>query len=112
MELSKEQIESILNDAKPSIITGLKDEVVRQAQWQMNPVVAGMIENEVKAFMVAEIIPVVKQRLTEEKDGIISTAIMSANSIALELSIAMTAVLKKKLESSYERTKIFDTLFK
>ena len=34
MKLSKEQVQSILDDIKPSIIEGLKQEVISQTKWE------------------------------------------------------------------------------
>ena len=112
MQLTQEQIQSILEEAKPSIIAGLREEVTRQAKWEINPIVSKMIQDEVTSFMTAEIIPVIKQQLVEGKDGLIKTAIEAANSVATGLANAMAATLKEKLEKSYERTKILEALFK
>lgn len=112
MQLTQEQIQSILEEAKPSIIAGLREEVTRQAKWEMNPIVAKMIQDEVTTFMNDEIIPVIRQQLIEGKDGLISVAISSANAVAETLAQTMAETLKKKLENSWERTKILESLFK
>jgi len=112
MQLTQDQIQSILEEAKPSIIAGLRKEVTQQAKWEMNPIVAKMIQEEVTTFMNTEILPVVRQQLIEGKEGLISVAIGAANSIAANLAEIMAATLKEKLEKSYERTKILEALFK
>ena len=112
MQLTPEQITSILDEAKPDIIKGLRDETVRQAHWEMNPVVSKLIQDEVVSFMTAEIIPVLKAQLAESKDGLISLAIVTANSITEELAKSMVDGVKKKMESSYSRQHVFEALFK
>lgn len=111
MELTKEQIASILDDAKPSIIAGLRDQIKEQVRWEMSPVVTKMITEEVTAFMGAEIIPVIKQQLIESKDGLISVAIELSKAIAADLAASLAGTMKKKLENSYDRQKIFKALF-
>lgn len=112
MNLTQEQVQSILKEATPSIVAGLREEVVRQAKWEMNPIISQMIQKEVSEFMTTEIIPIVRQQLVEGKAGLITIAIDSANAITESLAKAMAATLQKKLESSYDRTKILEALFK
>lgn len=112
MQLTPEQISSILDEAKPDIIKGLRDEAVRQAHWEMNPVVSKLIQEEVTTFMTTEIIPVLKAQLAESKDGLISLAIVTANSIVEELAKSMVDDVKKKMDNSYSRQRVFEALFK
>jgi hypothetical protein len=112
MQLSQEQIASILDEAKPSIIAGLTAEATRQAHWEMSPIVSKLIQDEVTAFMATEIVPVIKAQLVESKEGLVSLAIITANQITEELARGMTDEVKKRLESSYSRGKIFEALFK
>lgn len=111
MQLTPEQIASILEEAKPDIIKGLREEAVRQAHWEMNPVVSKLINDEITAFMTSEIIPEVRASLVEGKEGLLAVAIGAANQIAVGLATALTDDLKKKMEQSYKRQEIFKALF-
>lgn len=111
MQLTPEQIASILEEAKPDIIKGLRDEAVRQAHWEMNPVVSKLINDEIVTFMTTEIIPEVRMALVDGKDGLLSVAIAAANQVAVDLATALTKDLQAKLEQSYKREQIFKALF-
>lgn len=111
MELSQEQIASILQDAKPSIIAGLKDQVIQQVKWESNNLISKMIQEEVSAFMAAEVIPHLKSNLIESKDGLIAIAVNASQSIVEDLTKSMAGELKGRLETSYKRQQIFKALF-
>lgn len=111
MQLTPEQIAAILDDAKPSIIAGLRDEVIRQAKWTVSDTAGKIINEEVVAFVKTEIIPEVQSALTESREGLVAVAVDAANTIAVELATALAKDLKTRLENSYNRKQIFEALF-
>lgn len=112
MELSTEQISKLLEEAKPSIIAGLRDSVIQTAKWDMQATVSKLINDEITTFMKDEIIPEIHKQLVESKEGLITVAISTASTIAEELAQSMANELKTKLQQSYTRTKIFEAMFK
>ncbi len=112
MELTPEQINVLLEEAKPSIVNGLKEEAIKQIKWEFNSQVSRLMEAEVTKFVSTEIIPVLQQQLIESKEGLINIVLASSNAIVTDLSKALMNSLKEKLEHSYSRQKIFEAMFK
>lgn len=111
MQLSQEQIAAILKDATPNIIEGLKEEVKKAVQWQLQDTASRLCKTEVEEWMKQEIVPEIRKTLVENKDGLVSLAIAATQEINRALAESMGAELKKKLESQWERKKVFEALF-
>ena len=112
MKLSPEQVQEILDAAKPDIIKGLKEEVVRQTQWDVTSKAGELVRKEVEAFVAKEIIPEVQALLAEQKTGLVALAIPLAETVMAGLAKSLSEAAQKNLESSYNRGKIFEALFK
>lgn len=112
MKLTPEQVSEILEAAKPDIIAGLKEEVVRQAKWDLNDKAGQMVRAEVERFVGEEIVPVIREQLIESKEGLISLAVPLAETIVTELAAKLAQDAKKNMENSWDRKKILDALFR
>lgn len=111
MEFTKEQFENILNEAKPSIISAMKNQIIQQSEWKINEITRNLIIEVVTEFMNNEIIPSVKENLIANKDGIIAGAIKATTEISEVFATGLAQTFKDKMEKSWDREKIFKAMF-
>jgi len=111
LQLSKEQIEEILNDAKPSIVEGIKNNVVNSMTYDVRESLLQLVKAEVQEFVKTEIIPELQKELIESKQGLVSVAVNFAPVIVEELTKSMAESVKVNLESSWKRKEILTKLF-
>lgn len=110
MKLTAEQVQEILEAAKPDIIKGLRDEIVAQAKWDLNAEAGKLVRAEVEKFVSAEVVPEVRKQLLEAKDGLIGVAVPLAEQIVATLAASLGEQAKKNLETSYKRAEIVKAL--
>ena len=110
--ISEEMLQEALKSTLPSVLEGLKqsfkERAIRDAENKMSQV----ISETVATFMKEEIVPEIQRSLIESKEGLIATVPLFAGEITTLLAEAMTKELKKKLETSWDRQKIFEAMFK
>jgi len=108
--LTEIQINEMLEAAKPSIINGFKEEISKNITWEIREKAAAVIQKEVEAWVKENVIPEVLKGLTERKEGFIGLGVEFGQQAVQLISQSMTDTLKKKLESSWERKKIFTAM--
>lgn len=112
MQLTKEQVEAIFAEVRPHIVEEMKKSMLASVEWQARESTREAVAKEVQEFISSEVVPDLRIRLAESKDGIISACIPAAEGIATELSKALLETLTKNLAaSSYKRGAIFKALF-
>lgn len=109
--MKQDQLNELLEAAKPSIIEALKKEITAGISYESKAVVQKEVQEAVTEWVKENIIPVVISRLVESKDGIISVAVALAPAMVDEINKGLIGALSKKMESSWERKKIFDAMF-
>ena len=109
--LTKEQIDQAVQDIVPDVLRGLKNELRDRALGIARDAALDVVRKEVAAWATENLVPAVRDSLIESKDGIVAVAPTVAKSLVDVLATAMTAELKKKLESSWERKKILEAMF-
>lgn len=109
--MTQEQINELLESAKPSIIEALKKEITAGISYEAKAVVQQEIKEAVTEWVKENIIPSVVSQLAESKEGIISVAVQLAPMMVDEINKGLISALSKKMESSWERKKIFDAMF-
>ncbi len=110
--LTQEQINELLEQAKPSIIEGLKKDVADCISWSTKQEAGKIISQTVSDWVKENIVPEITKSLIEGKDGLVSSGISLAPMMVEALTAGMLADFKKKMESEWERRKVFDALFK
>jgi hypothetical protein len=110
--LTPEQMNDLLEQAKPSIIEGLKQQVFSSFNYTMKEEAAKVIRDHVTVWVKDNIIPEITKQLVESKDGLIKTGLTLAQSLCDLLMESMVKELGKKLQNSWERTKILEAMFK
>ena len=108
--LTQEQIQSAVADAMPDVLAGLRKQVAEQALLQAQRAAADEVQKAVVEWVRVELIPEVHLTLAQNKSSLVSIAPTIASHIGEALSVALMENIKKKLESSWERKKIFEAL--
>lgn len=110
--LTNEQIEQAVKDSLPSVLDGLKTSLAERALYEAREATARLVAQEVTEWVKAEVIPEIKSVLVESKAGLMATVPALAAGITTALTEAMLAEVKSKLEKSWDRQKIMESLFK
>lgn len=110
MELSQEQIEKIINSALPEIKKSMVNDVKNAISWDVKEEAAKAVSDHVMEYVTKEIIPEITNQLVESKEGLISLGTKVAPMLVETIAIELCNTLKKKLEQSWERKKIFESL--
>ncbi len=110
--ITEEMLQETLKSTLPSVLEGLKqsfrERTIRDAENKMSQIIA----ETVSTFMKEQIIPEIQLALIESKNGLISTVPIFAEEVTKLIADAMIKDLKKHLENSWERQKIFEAMFK
>lgn len=110
--ITPEQINEMLEAAKPSIIEGFKKEIQQSISWEVKNKVATIVAEETTKWVKENIIPELVKQLTESKEGILSVGVKLAPAMVEELTRGLLASFKEKMEKSWDRNKIFEAIFK
>lgn len=111
MELSKEQIDGMLQQALPSVVEGFKKELTQSITWQLKESAAKQVSEHVTKWVSSEVLPEVTKLLVESKDGLLSMGPLLGQSIVEAMAKSLTETLSTKLQSSWERKKVFEAMF-
>lgn len=109
---SPEQIEKLLEDAKPQVIESLKKELLSTISWEAQNECAKVIREHVHEWLLENVIPDITKSLIESKDSLISLGVNVAPAVCEKLAEAMTTQISEKLNSDWKRREILETLFK
>ncbi len=109
--LKQKEIDEILEKAKPSIIEGLRKEVVSAAIQNFKYSFESEIANHITKWIKEEILPEITKKLVEGKEGLISAGVKIVPSIVTAITESVTDSIKKKMEDSWDRKKILTALF-
>jgi len=108
--LSPEQIQEMLEAAKPSIIESIKADVKQSISWEVKEQCAKQVRVHVEKWVIENIIPEITAALVESKVGLISIGASLGPAIVDTVVQSMTKEIGEKLSKSWERKKIFDAL--
>jgi len=110
MKLSTEQINSLLDEAKPALLDSLKNDILSSVSWQLNDAVKNILRDEITKWMSEEIMPEIMKELISSKESLISLGVEFAPNMVKAISESMTDKMKENLDG-YNRSKIFKALF-
>jgi vacuolar-type H+-ATPase subunit C/Vma6 len=112
MNLTPEQVADIFADVKPALMESLKKELAATIEWNAKDSLSRIVSAEVAKWCEENIIPSIRERLADSKEGILAAVIPATESIATELGKALAETLAKNLAAgSYKRSTIFKALF-
>lgn len=110
MILSQEMIDQAISDSVPNVLRGLREEIQEQSLRAAKEVVYSNVRTAVDEWVKANVVPDIIGHLTEHKEGIVSISGALAPQIVEALTTSIADSLKKKLENSWERKKVFEAL--
>lgn len=98
--------------ALPSVLEGLKAEIRQTIDWQVKEQAGKLVASHVTEWMKENILPELTKQLVESKDGLMALSAELAPKMVEMLAESLLSELKEKLEKSWERNKIFESMFK
>lgn len=109
--MTSKQINELLEAAKPAVIESLKKELTYAVTQEAKAAAVDQIKEHTLAWVKEHIIPECTKALIENKDGMIAIAVGLGPALVDEVVKGMTLALSEKLKSSWERKKIFNSMF-
>jgi len=110
MKLEKQDLDKILEDIKPSIINGFKNELKTSIDYETKERVKKEIGDFISKWIKEEVIPEIEKELIESKEGLIKVAPKMAEELTAQITTRFAEDCKKNLENSWTRKKLFETL--
>lgn len=111
MNINQETLNDILEAAKPIVIEGLKNELKTSITYQVKADMLEEVRKHVQKWIEKELLPEVTKILIESKDGLICVGAQLGENIIYSMVEQLTLTVKKNLEQSWTRKKIFEALF-
>lgn len=108
--LTQDQINQAVSEAMPDILAGLKREISENAIYTAKQAAWSAVQAAVTKWINENLVPDIITVLSESKDGLIASAPLFAQSINNAMLEAFADTVKKKLETSWERKKLFEAL--
>lgn len=108
--LSQEQIQQAVSDAMPDVLRGLRREIEDRLVREAIQTASMAVQSQVNEWVKTNLVPEVLASLRQSKDGLIAAAPVMAATMVQALNSSLQQTITKKLESSYERKKIFEAL--
>lgn len=108
--LSNEQIQEMLEAAKPSIIESIKADVKQCITWEVKEQCAKQVRAHVEGWVTENVIPEITASLVESKEGIVSIGAALGPAIVDSIVQVLTKEVSENLSKSWQRKKIFDAL--
>lgn len=112
MNLTQEDFEKLVEEAKPAILNAFKEEVTKSISWEMKSKATELIRAAIEDWVKAEILPTLAEHLIASKDGLLSVAKKAADEVSDEIVKGLVASVKEKMANSWNRKAVFEALFK
>ena len=109
--LTNEEIAKLLDEAKPSIVAGLKADILGQISWDVKNAVGGLVKEHVEQWVKENILPDITRGLIESKAGMVAVGVQLGPEVAKVMVASLLDSLKKTMEQSYRRTSVFKSMF-
>ncbi len=110
--LSQDEINKLLDAAKPRVIESLQEEISKTISYNVLAQARETISKHVADWVVANVVPDITKQLIESRDGLISVGAKVAEQLADELVKGMTEQISENLKHSWTRREILEKLFK
>ena len=110
--LSEEQIQDLIEKSMPDIKKSVVEHVASCMSWTVSDMLATQVSEFVTEWVKENILPDLATHLLTNKEMLAGVAKETAPKIAQLFGEAMADSIKKNLESSYNRQKIFEAMLK
>lgn len=108
--MTTEQMQELLEAAKPSVIESLKRELTQSISWEVKAKAGELIRLHTEEWIKAHILPEITKSMIESKEGMIAIGVKLAPAIVDEITKAMIAAVAKNMTDSWSRKKFFESL--
>jgi vacuolar-type H+-ATPase subunit C/Vma6 len=110
MNLTEEDLKSIMESATEQLKSQLKDQLVNKVQWQIDLTAENLIKTHITDWMKENVLPEVTAILRDQKVGLVNAAASAAPKMAEVLSERMVTSFQNNLEG-YRGREIFSKMF-
>ena len=110
--LSEEQIQDLIEKSMPDIKKSVVEHVASRMSWTVSDMLATQVREFVTEWVKENILPDLATHLLTKKEMLAGVAKETAPKLAQLFGEAMADSIKKNLESSYNRQKIFEAMLK
>lgn len=107
---TQEQIQELLDAAKPSVIESIKNDLIRNVTYDVREAAGRLIQEHIQAWIKENVLPELSKQLVESKESLISVGVAAAPQLVQQIATAMTEALAENLKNTWERKKIFEAL--
>jgi len=90
-----------------SAMKGLTDKLADEIKWSGHDI----INKQVSEFYKAHVVPEVAEYLIDQKQVLLAGVIEGVDQVCVEIGKAFVDTAKKKMESEWDRKKLFKALF-
>lgn len=108
--LTQEQINEAVQGAMPDIMAGLRKEIAESAVFHAKQAAFDAVQKAVNGWITENLVPEILTVLCDNKAGLISAAPKLAEGMVDAMNKAFIDSITKKLESSWERKRVFEAL--
>ena len=112
LQLSDEQLASILADGRERLIDAAEKAVLEQLTWKLRDEVVKQLQPIISAFIQDEIAPELAELLAGQKSIILDQVVIQANEIGTIFVKSLVTQLAENMGTSYKRKGLFEAIFK
>jgi hypothetical protein len=109
--MNNDEVNALLDAAKPGIIKSLQDELTKTISWDAKSKIINTINAYIEEWVKKEILPELANELATQKDGMLLLGNQMGPKLVEIVTASMTVELETRLSDSYKRTKFFENLF-
>lgn len=108
--MTSEEIDSLLEQAKPNMIKAVTDELVKSVGYDVRAKASALINAHVEAWVKENVLPEITTQLVESKESLVSLGVKLGPAIVDTVVHSLTTEVSERLTKSWERKKIFEAL--
>jgi len=112
LQLSDEQLASILADGRERLISAAENAVLERLTWTVREEVVNQLKPPISKFIQEEIVPELAERLAGQKSVILESVVQQANDIGTTFAQGLVRQIASIMGTDYKRKKLFEDMFK
>jgi len=111
MELSEEQLASIVQEATKSLQHSLQERIVLTLGPMVTQKATNMVVRHTEEWVAKNVLPEVTLLLESGKHSLQSSAIQAASAMSESITDGIKKTIDECMESNYKRKKFFEAIF-
>lgn len=112
MKVTQEMMDQMLSEAMPDIVASFKKQITDGVSWSVLEAARTECSKFVLEWVNVNVLPEIEKSLVESKDGLAAMGAKLGENVVGLLAESLTDQVKDRLSNSWERSKIFESLFK